>query len=84
MPGKRNNLNRPADKNQTRPWAKPTRVLASRNETVMLREGAHTELEYLKTQVEPKTPAMTDIILDKETIDKVAEYLQTVLQRDTL
>ncbi len=55
----------------------------SRSLMVMLGERAHTELEALKPQVEAKIKAMNDIIQEKETIDKVAEYLQTVLQKDT-
>ncbi len=55
----------------------------SRSLMVMLGERAHTELEALKPQVEAKTKAMNDIIKEKETIDKVADYLQTVLQKDT-
>ncbi len=50
---------------------------------IMLGERAHKELENLKIQIQSKTEAMNEILKEKTAIDKVADYLKTVINKES-
>ena len=54
----------------------------SRNLMLMLGERANSELEALRPQVESKTEEMNKILKEKTEIDKVSNYLKTVIEKD--
>ncbi len=54
----------------------------SRHLILMLGERANSELETLRPQIQSETEEMNNILKEKPQIDKVANYLQTVIDKD--